>query len=116
MNITASVFLDESEQTSQDLELGAFCGESVRGSVKLKYYDNIKKDYESFLQQNDNAVIKTLIEDGSFFETNIPKLKALTIKLKDKIGKLIEESHKMQDDLKDYQSILMQIQELENED
>lgn len=111
---TYLLFSDDTNKI-KDIDLQIH-NEDLKLNKIIENYDNIKKDYESFLQQNDNAVIKTLIEDGSFFETNIPKLKALTIKLKDKIGKLIEESHKMQDDLKDYQSILMQIQELENED
>lgn len=90
--------------------------ENLKLNKIIENYDNINKDYESFLQQNDNALIKSLIEDGSFFEMNIPKLKELAIKLKNKINSLIEESHKMQDTLKEYQTILMQIQELENED
>ena len=52
------------------------------------------------------ALIKSLIEDGSFFEINIPKLKELTIKLKEKISNLNNESHKIQEQLQEYQNIL----------
>lgn len=90
--------------------------ENLKLNKIIENYDNINRDYESFLKQNDNAVIKSLIEEGSFFEINIPKLKELAIKLKTKINNLVEESHKMQEALREYQTILMQIQELENED
>ena len=89
--------------------------ENLKLNKIIENYDNINRDYENFLKQNDNAVIKSLIEEGSFFEINIPKLKELAIKLKTKINNLVEESHKMQEALREYQTILMQIQELENE-
>ena len=85
-------------------------------NTMIKNYDSVKEDYESFLAQNDNQQIKTLMEDGKFFEENNPKLKELAIKLKEKISKLQEDSAKLAEDTKDYQNIIMQIGELQSED
>ena len=88
----------------------------IKLNKTIERYDNIQKDYDEFLKQNDNSTIKSLISEGSFFENNLPKLKELTVKLRNKISNLTSESHKIQEDLRDYQNILMQIQELEDED
>lgn len=90
--------------------------EDLKLNKLISNYDSVKKDYDAFLQQNDNAHIKELIEEGRFFETKLPQLKQLTLKLKDKVNSLNEESQKIQEGLEEYQNILMQIQELENED
>lgn len=82
----------------------------------IKDYDDVKKDYEDFLNQNDNAQIKKLMEDGIFFEENLPKLKMLAQKLKDKIQKEIDISHELSLKLTDYQDLVLQIGELQNED
>lgn len=102
---------DKVKDIEQDIHLA-----DIKLNKTIERYDNIQKDYDEFLKQNDNSTIKSLISEGSFFESNLPKLKELTIKLRNKISNLTAESHSMQDDLKDYQTILMQIQELENED
>lgn len=90
--------------------------EDLKLNKIISSYDSVKKDYESFLSQNDNAHIKTLIEDGRFFEDNLPKLKQLVLKLKNKIADLNNQSLKYSDELNEYPSVMMQIQELENED
>ena len=102
---------DKVKDIEQDIHLA-----DIKLNKIIERYDNIQKDYDEFLKQNDNSTIKSLISEGSFFETNLPKLKELTVKLRNKISNLTNDSHNIQDDLKEYQTVLMQIQELENED
>ena len=45
MSITAVVEIDGEEQRTTDIEIGAFCGDEVRGSNRLKYEDGVLDRY-----------------------------------------------------------------------
>ena len=79
-------------------------------------YDQAKRDYECYLAQENHQHIKDLIDEGFLFEEQLPKLKNLTIKLKEKIlnnEKIIKD---LNEQLVDYQNIAMQIEELSHDD
>lgn len=82
----------------------------------IKNLNELEKDYNTFLQQNDNNTIKKLLEIGNFYEQNLPKIKDLTLQLKEKINTQTDKSLALQNELVEYQNILTQIQELQNED
>ncbi len=82
----------------------------------IKKYDLVKKDYEAFLQENENNHLKELLEDGQYFEEKIPVLKDMLSMLKTKIGNMCNQSNEYLSQLKDYQDVLMQIEELKYED
>lgn len=90
--------------------------EDLNLNVLIKNLNELEHDYETFLNQNDNNTIKKLLEIGNFYEQNLPKIKDLTLELKEKINNKTEKSLALQNELADYQNILIQIQELENED
>ena len=81
----------------------------------INKYDGIQKDYEEFLSQNDNGKIKELLDEGQYFEEKIPQLKEMMLKLEDKINGFIDDSQRLNNQLVDYQNVIMQIEELLNE-
>jgi hypothetical protein len=90
--------------------------EDLNLNVLIKNLNELEHDYETFLNQNENNTIKKLLEIGNFYEQNLPKIKDLILELKEKINNKTEKSLALQNELADYQNILIQIQELENED
>ena len=68
------------------------------------------------MKENDNNVIKVLLDEGQYFEDRIPQLKIMQNKLQNKIDNFINESKTLENELKDYQDIVMQIEELKYED
>lgn len=82
----------------------------------IKRLDNVQESYETFLKENDNNTIKVLLDEGQYFEDKIPQLKIMQNKLQNKIDSYINESKILEGELKDYQDIVMQIEELKYED
>ncbi len=79
-------------------------------------YDKTKREYEQYLAQENHQHIKELIDEGMLFEEQLPKLKALTIKLKERIASNEAKAKQYTEELSDYQSIVMQIEELSHDD
>lgn len=90
--------------------------EELNLNTLIKNFNELERDYESFLKQNDNSTIKKLLEIGNFYEQNLPKIKDLTLQLKEKINTQTDKSLALQNELVDYQNVLTQIEELQNED
>ena len=55
MTVITTIAIDGEEQSSLDLELGAFCGDEVRGSGKLQYVGAPANRYECSLMLYGNA-------------------------------------------------------------
>ena len=55
MTVISTIAIDGVEQYNTDLELGAFCGDEVRGSGKLQYVGSPANRYECFLMVYGNA-------------------------------------------------------------
>ena len=55
MTVIATIAIDGVEQSDFNLELGAFCGDEVRGSGKLQYVGSPANRYECFLMVYGNA-------------------------------------------------------------
>ena len=55
MTVISTIAIDGVEQSDFNLELGAFCGDEVRGSGKLQYVGSPANRYECFLMVYGNA-------------------------------------------------------------
>lgn len=90
--------------------------EEINLNDLIKKLDGVQESYEQFLKENDNNAIKVLLDEGEYFEDKIPQLKDMQNKLQIKIDNLINESKSLEIELKDYQDVVMQIEELKYED
>ena len=90
--------------------------EEMELNALIHSYDQAKRDYECYLAQENHQQIKDLIEEGFLFENELPKLKQLTIKLKEKILSNEKQMASLNEQLVNYQDIVMQIEELSHDD
>ena len=90
--------------------------EEMELNTLIHTYDQAKRDYECYLAQENHQHIKDLIEEGFLFESELPQLKQLTIKLKEKILANEKQIAELNEQLTDYQNIAMQIEELSHDD
>lgn len=109
------ILFDPTDEKIKNIE-GQIHQEELNLNTLIKNYNELESDYNSFLQQNDNNTIKKLLEIGNFYEQNLPKIKDLTLQLKEKINNKTEKSLALQNELSEYQNVLSQIEELQNED
>lgn len=81
----------------------------------INEYNSIKNDYEDFLKNEQNAELKKLLEEGKYFEENIPRVSLLHNKLQEKILAIDDKANSLDNDLENYQSIIIEINAIENE-
>ena len=78
-------------------------------------YNDLKNEFDDFLRVEDNIELKKLLNDGKYFEENIPRVKELREKLSFKIENLNNQISDLNHSLTNYTEILMEIDEIQND-
>lgn len=78
-------------------------------------YNDLKNEYDEFLRESENIELKNLLNDGRYFEENIPRVKELREKLENKIEKINNQISDLNQPLKDYNDILKEIDDIKND-
>jgi len=82
----------------------------------IKEYNTLKDEYEDYMKQENNLELKKLLDEGKYFEENIPKLVDLHNKLHEKILAIEAKIEECDSNLQDYQTLIMEINKIENDD
>lgn len=93
MSVVAEIHIDGDVQTSADIEIGAFCGEEVRGSRRVEYKGVPFDKYVAFLtvygESNDNITFKVYDHQNNE-ELNCRVAQLLTFTPNGTVGDLIK--------------------------
>ena len=81
----------------------------------INEYNHLKDEFAQFMKDEENIALKNLLNDGKYFEENIPRIKNLLEKLLQRIESINAQIMALALDLNEYQDILSKIEELQNE-
>ena len=92
MTVISTIAIDGVEQSDLNLELGAFCGDEVRGSGKLQYVGSPANRYECFLMvygnSGDNITFK-LYDHATKTELDLRTNESVTFEVNGAAGDVI---------------------------
>ena len=92
MTVISTIAIDGVEQSDLNLELGAFCGDEVRGSGKLQYVGAPANRYECFLMVYGNAgdnITFKLYDHATETVSDLKSSQAVTFEVNGAVGDVI---------------------------
>ena len=93
MSITAVVEIDGEEQRTTDIEIGAFCGDEVRGSNRLKYEDGVLDRYFLYITiygESGDDISFRIYDHATDSELDLRYNRIVTFIVNDNLGSIIE--------------------------